>query len=149
MKKIIYIDGVWDLFHYGHVNFIKRCKDEGDYLIVGVCSDEDCETIKRKPVLKLEERVKVLESCKYIDKIIPACPCFGISLEFIKENKIDMILHADDYTPEMIDKYYSIPHKMGIFKTISYTSTISTTNIIKRLTNRILNKYINKHPDNI
>ena len=149
MTKIIYIDGVWDLFHYGHVNFIKRCKEEGDYLIVGVCSDEDCEKIKRKPVLKLEERVKVLESCKYIDKIISACPCFGISLEFIKENKIDMILHADDYTPEMIDKYYSIPNKMGIFKTISYTSTISTTNIINRLTNRILNKYINKHPDNI
>ena len=49
----------------------------------------------------------------------------------------------------MIDKYYSIPNKMGIFKTISYTSTISTTNIINRLKNRILNKYINKHPDNI
>ena len=58
-------------------------------------------------------------------------------------------MHGDDYSNDTIDKYYSIPIKLGKFKTISYTKTISTTDIINRLTNRILNKYINGHPDNI
>tara|TARA_A100001015_G_scaffold72199_2_gene80115 strand:+ start:341 stop:796 length:456 start_codon:yes stop_codon:yes gene_type:complete len=148
-KKIVYIDGIWDLFHFGHVNFIRRCKEEGDFLIVGVTSDEDCEKIKRKPILTMNERVKVLESCKYIDKIIAPCLCTGISQEFITKNKIDLVIHADDYSPEMLEKYYSVPIKMGKFKSISYTTSISTTDIINRLTNRILNKYINGHPDNI
>ena len=148
-KKIVYIDGIWDLFHYGHVNFIKRCKEEGDILIVGVTSDKDCEEIKRKPVLTMDERIKVLESCKYIDKIIAPCPCQGITNEFIKEHNINLIIHADDYSEENLKKYYSIPIELGIFKSISYTTSISTTTIINRLTNRILNKYINGHPDNI
>ena len=148
-KKIVYIDGIWDLFHYGHVNFIKRCKKEGDILIVGVTSDKDCEEIKRKPVLTMDERIKVLESCKYVDKIIAPCPCQGITKDFIEEHKINLIIHADDYSEENLKKYYSVPIELGIFKSISYTTTISTTTIINRLTNRILNKYINGHPDNI
>ena len=149
MTKIVYIDGIWDLYHYGHVNFIKRCKDYGDKLVVGVVSDEDCTNIKRKPVLNMEERVKVLESCKYVDQIIAPCPCNGITKEFIESNKIDMILHADDYSEDMVKKYYSVPRELGIFKMIPYTKTISTTDIINRLTNRIINKYYNGHPDNI
>ena len=145
----VYIDGIWDLFHYGHVSFIKRCKEEAVTLIVGVCSDEDCLVIKRKPVLTMDERIQMLKSCKYVDEIIESCPCFGISNEFIKKNNIDLVMHGDDYSNDTIDKYYSIPIKLGKFKTISYTKTISTTDIINRLTNRILNKYINGHPDNI
>ena len=48
--KIIYCDMVADLFHYGHVNFLKRCKQLGDYLIVGIHSDSDVESYKRKPI---------------------------------------------------------------------------------------------------
>ena len=148
-KKIVYIDGIWDMFHYGHVNFIRRCKEEGDILIVGVVSDEDCTKYKRKPILTVDERVKVLESCKYVGEIVAPCSCSGISKEFIEKHNINIVIHADDYSEELLKKYYSIPIEMGIFKSISYTSTISTTSIINRLTDRILNKYINGHPDNI
>jgi len=82
--KRIYIDGVWDMFHYGHVNFMKKCKEKGDILIVGICSDEDCKDYKRIPVITMEERTKVIEGCKYVDEIIAPCPCNGITKEFIK-----------------------------------------------------------------
>jgi len=146
--KRVYIDGVWDLFHYGHVNYIKKCKELSEHLIVGICSDEDCSTIKRKPIMTSYERMQVLKSCKYIDEIIENAPCFGISKDFINQNNIDIVMHGDDYSQESIEKYYSVPLQMGIFKTLSYTKTISTTNIINRLKDRILNKYINGH-DNI
>lgn len=60
----IYIDMVGDLFHYGHVNALKQCKDEGDYLIVGVHSDKTVESYKRTPILNMDERIGVIESCK-------------------------------------------------------------------------------------
>ena len=51
---------VSDLFHYGHAEFLRKAKSFGDYLIVGVISDEDTTPYKRKPILNLEERVKLL-----------------------------------------------------------------------------------------
>ena len=147
--KRVYIDGVWDMFHYGHVNFMKKCKEKGDILIVGVCSDEDCENYKRIPIIKMDERAKVIEGCRHVDEVIAPCPCNGLTKEFIEKHKIDLVLHADDYTPDLIRKYYSVPLEMGIFETIEYTKSISTTDIINRLTNRILNKYLNGHDDNI
>ena len=68
--KIIYCDMVADLFHYGHVNFLKQCHKLGDYLIVGIHSDKDVESYKRKPILSFEERIKVVQACKYVDKVV-------------------------------------------------------------------------------
>lgn len=72
----VYVDIVGDLFHAGHVEFFKKAKALGDYLIVGVLADEVVQGYKREPVLTLEERVKVIESCKYVDEVIVAPP-FG------------------------------------------------------------------------
>jgi len=148
-KNRVYVDGIWDLFHHGHVSFLKKCKERADILIVGVCNDSDSESYKRRPVITMEERIKVLKGCKYVDEIIPSCPCNGLTKEFIEKNKIDLVLHANDYSIDKMNKYYSVPIEMGIFETLNYTQTISTTDIINRLTNRILNKYLNGHDDNI
>ena len=48
---------VADLFHYGHVNFLKKASSHGDFLLVGVHADEEVMTYKRRPILSMEERV--------------------------------------------------------------------------------------------
>ena len=57
-KKVVYCDGTFDLFHSGHIKFLETCKSFGDYLIVGIISDENVKSYKRYPVLKLKDRQK-------------------------------------------------------------------------------------------
>ena len=143
---IVYTDIVGDLFHYGHVNFIKECKKHGDILYVGVCSDELVYSYKRQLILKLDERVKVIEACKYIDKVIPNCPC-PITKDFIEEYKINLVIRGDDINNiESIKTWYNIPYSLGILKFVPYTKSISTSDIIQRIisdTIKLNNKKIN------
>ena len=69
--KIGYTSGVFDLFHIGHLNILKRSKELCDYLIVGVNTDELVETYKKKrTVISFEERIAIVESIKYVDQVI-------------------------------------------------------------------------------
>ena len=70
----IYVAVTGDLFHYGHLSFFKKARKFGDYLLVGVHSDEDVAIFKWPPVLNLNERVAVIESCKLVNEVIPSAP---------------------------------------------------------------------------
>ena len=72
MKKIGYTSGVYDLFHIGHLNILKRAKLECDHLIVGVSTDELCESAKnQKPFIPFQERMDLVGSVKYVDEVVP------------------------------------------------------------------------------
>lgn len=70
----VYVDIVGDLFHAGHVDFLKKARSFGDYLIVGVLADDVVEGYKRQPVLSLDERVKMVAACRYVDEVLVAPP---------------------------------------------------------------------------
>ena len=128
--KIIYCDIVGDLFHYGHVEFFKKCKQLGDYLVVGLMSDKDVESYKRKPILTLEERLKVVDACKYVDKVVEGP--LSITEKFLKKHKIDYVVHAHDKGDTSYDIFYkNIPKEK--FIRLDYTGGISTTDIINRI----------------
>ena len=68
----MYTTGCFDIFHYGHLNIIKRTKEMCNYLIVGVSTDELIFKEKGKyPLIPFDERIKVIESIKYVDLVIP------------------------------------------------------------------------------
>lgn len=70
--KVGYTTGVFDLFHIGHLNILKRAKEYCDYLIVGVCTDELVQDYKNKtPIIPYEERAAIVEAIKYVDKVVP------------------------------------------------------------------------------
>lgn len=67
-----YTTGVFDMFHVGHLNIFRKAKEICSELVVGVTTDELVETLKgRQPVIPFEERVQIVESCKYVDAVIP------------------------------------------------------------------------------
>jgi|TARA_R110000824_G_scaffold170181_5_gene347476 cytidyltransferase-like protein len=131
--KRIYVDIVGDLFHLGHVSLFKKARGLGDYLIVGVHSDEDVAFYKRRPVLSLEERSKVIKSCRYVDEVIENAPLV-ITEEFINEHNISYVVHGDDVSDE-VKRQHKIPYSLGIVKYVPYTPGISTTEIIERIKN--------------
>jgi cytidyltransferase-like protein len=131
----VYVDIVGDLFHAGHVEFFKKAKTFGDYLIVGVLADECVEEYKRMPILTLAERVKVIEACALVDEVIVAPP-LRLTEEMIRELKIDYVVHGDDFNQNLLNDQYRAAIKAGIFRIVPYTSGISTTNIIHRIVNR-------------
>lgn len=131
----VYVDMVADLFHYGHVEFLRQAKQLGDHLIVGISSDKDVKSYKRKPILSMEERMISVGSCRYVDEVLPNAP-LKITKEWIEEHNIDLVVHGDDFEDDKMAYYYEVPIAMDIFRTVPYTKGVSTEQLIKRIRER-------------
>ena len=97
MKKIVgYTTGVFDMFHIGHLNILKRAKEHCDILIVGVTTDELCQSYKNKlPIIPYEERKAIIEAIKYVDKVVPQLNRDKFSAW--EEYKFDVMFVGDDW----------------------------------------------------
>ena len=129
-KKIIgYTTGVFDMFHIGHLNILKRAKEQCDYLIVGVSTDEVVEEYKKKtPIIKFEERIAIVEAIKYVDEVVPQTTMD--KMEAWKQLKFDVMFHGSDWKGSdmynhIIEKFNNIgvqviflPHTEGVSSTL-------------------------------
>ncbi|MBD1422503.1 adenylyltransferase/cytidyltransferase family protein [Sphingobacterium chuzhouense] len=97
MSTIIgYTTGVFDLFHIGHLNILKKAKEHCDYLIVGVTTDEIAFEMKgKKPVLSFGERLEIVNSIKYVDKAVAKEDIDNIAAW--RELKFDVFFKGDDW----------------------------------------------------
>uniref|UniRef100_A0A0D3GXK6 ethanolamine-phosphate cytidylyltransferase n=1 Tax=Oryza barthii TaxID=65489 RepID=A0A0D3GXK6_9ORYZ len=133
----VYMDGCFDLMHYGHANALRQAKLLGDQLVVGVVSDEEIVANKGPPVLSMEERLTLVSGLKWVDEVIPNAP-YEITEEFMNTlfNKynIDYIIHGDDpcLLPDGTDAY-ALAKKVGRYKQIKRTEGVSSTDIVGRI----------------
>lgn len=132
--KIGFTDGVYDMFHVGHLNMIKEAKKHCDYLIVGVHSDEIVEGYKnRKTVINENDRREIIEAIKYVDKAV--INRTREKLELWKEHKFDVVFIGDDWKgTERWNNFEKILAEVGVsVEYIPYTKGISTTQIREKL----------------
>lgn len=97
-KVIVFTNGCYDVLHRGHIELFKHCKSLGDFLVVGIDTDEKVKQDKgsTRPYNKLEDRIFMLESIKYIDKVC----VFGSKQELIKLVEVvkpDILVKGSDW----------------------------------------------------
>lgn len=94
--KIGYTTGVFDMFHIGHLNILRRAKEQCEHLIVGVTTDDLCYTRKHKrPIINENERMAIVEAIKYVDKVVPQADMEKIRP--VKELNADVVFVGSDW----------------------------------------------------
>ncbi|GAB4853549.1 Ethanolamine-phosphate cytidylyltransferase [Ancistrocladus abbreviatus] len=133
----VFIDGCFDLMHYGHANALRQPKALGDELVVGVISDEAIAASKGPPVFSIEERLALVKGLKWVDEVIANIP-YALDEQLMKtlltEHKIDYIVHGDDpcILPDGTDAY-ALAKKADRYKQIKRTEGVSSTDIVGRI----------------
>lgn len=135
MKKIITY-GTFDLLHKGHIRLLKRAKELGDYLIVGLSTDEFNSTMKNKTTAQsYDERKEILEAIRYVDEVIPEKK-WEQKINDIIENGVSIFVIGDDWKGKFdyLEKYCKVTY-------LSRTPGISTT----ERKNKIVDIFSKKH----
>ena len=131
------MDGAFDVMHYGHMNAFRLGRSLGTYLIVGVNSDESITRCKGGPPLMDDnERLTMVEGCKFVDEVVPNCPYIMTSeyLDYIFTTyDVDYVVHGDD--PCIVDgkDVYESAKRRGRYRSIPRTEGVSTTDIVGRM----------------
>lgn len=137
-QKVIYTDGIYDLFHRGHLeSFLEIKKIFPDcHLIVGIINDTDSTGYKRPPIYNELDRYCIIENLRCVDEIVSGSPLI-ITEDFIEKYSIDMIVHgfSNPLDANKQDTFFEIPKKLNKFMEIPYYSKISTTEIIQKIKN--------------
>lgn len=133
-KNIVYIDGVFDLFHRGHLESLKKAKNfvKNCYLIVGVVSDEDAENYKRKPIISFDDRCEIIKSINIVDDVICGCPLV-VTMDFINKHNINYVVHGFSNNSDWEKQKLFFEPIKNYFSTIEYYDKISTTDIISNI----------------
>ena len=134
IKKIIgFTNGCFDILHFGHIELLKKARSKCDFLIVGLNSDKSIKKIKgnKRPILNLKNRIKVIKSIKYVNKVI----VFDETnpLKVIKKIKPDIIFKGSDYKLKNIVGYNFQMKRNKKIEIIKLIGDISTTKILKKL----------------
>ena len=148
-KKVIgYTTGVYDMFHIGHLNVIRRAKEQCDYLIVGVSTDELVQHEKNKtPVIPFQERKDIVAAIKYVDEVVPQLDKNKFAAwEKYHFNK--MFVGSDWKGTEAWNKFEEQFKPLGVeIVYLPHTDGISSTQLTSFIKN-ILDEHPKKKEDN-
>jgi cytidyltransferase-like protein len=129
----VYVDAVCDLFHAGHVEFFLQARALGDRLVVGLVSDEDILTYKPASIMTYAERVAVVRSCRYVDRVLDAPAPLYCTCDFLDGIGADFICHGDDFSAAEIARWYADLIPSNRVRVVPYTPGISSRKIIERI----------------
>lgn len=137
--KIGYTTGVFDMFHIGHLNILKRAKEQCEYLVVGVTTDELCYSRKNKyPIVNESDRMTIVQAIKYVDKVVLQKDMD--KLKTVKELGVDVVFVGSDWegTPSWkeYEKQFALIDVRVVY--LPHTDGISSTLLRKKITDEKL-----------
>ena len=133
--KIGYTMGIFDMFHVGHLNLLRRAKEQCDYLIVGVSTDEVAESYKHhQPIIPYEQRSTIVKAIRYVDEVVPQTTMDKIAL--LKQYHFDVMFQGDEWQDtELYNRY---EEELGKYDSkivyLSHTEGISSSMLRKEIT---------------
>lgn len=132
--KIGYTTGVFDMFHIGHLNILEKAKEQCDFLIVGVSTDELVESYKHKiPVIPYEDRARIVSAIRFVDRVVPQTSMN--KREAWDQLHYDVMFHGDDWKGtdmynEEIRKLKEVGAEVVFLK---HTDGVSTTELLQKI----------------
>ena len=132
--KIGYTTGVYDMFHVGHLNILRRAKEMCEYLIVGVSTDELVQAYKHKtPIIPFEERMAIIEAIRYVDRVVPQTSMDKAAAW--EDLHFDAIFHGDDWKGSpLYNKVEEDLRALGVDMVfLPHTDGVSSTMIASKL----------------
>lgn len=123
----------FDMVHFGHANACRQAKALGQYLVVGVHSDEEITKHKGPPVFNEQERYKMVKAIKWVDEVVEDAP-YVTTIETLDKYDCDFCVHGDDITltAEGVDTYH-IVKKHNRYREVKRTQGVSTTDLVGRM----------------
>lgn len=126
MTKRVITFGTFDVFHIGHINILERARKQGDYLVVGVSSDQLNFTKKQRyPVYPQDQRVRILQSLRFVGEVFIE-ESLELKAEYIQRYKADVLVMGDDWAGKFNDMQ---KHCEVVY--LPRTPSISTSEIIE------------------
>ena len=132
-----YTTGVFDLFHIGHLNILKRARLECDHLIVGITTDELSESAKnKKPFIPFQERMDLVEAVKYVDEVVPQTSYD--KMEAWNNLKFDRMFVGDDWKGSdqwntIEDEFAQVGVEIIYFPYTTHTSSTILRDILSKI----------------
>lgn len=132
-EQIVFTNGCFDLVHVGHIQYLQEAKSLGSKLVVGINGDESVAKLKGpgRPINDLTSRIKMLESFRFIDLVIPFYEDTPINL--IEAIKPKVLVKGGDYRIENIVGSKFVIQNGGTVKSLKFVKGFSTTELIKRI----------------
>ena len=129
----VFMDGCFDLLHSGHFNAIRQANKLGDQLYIGLVTDDDIIKHKEFGLMKINERARLVNACKWVNGIYKDVP-YVPHPEFLDKNKLDCIAHGDDPCLGLDgEDVYKEFKKLNKYREFKRTEGVSTTDIVGRL----------------
>lgn len=132
--KVGYTTGVFDMFHIGHLNILRRAKEQCEYLIVGVSTDEVVKNYKHKtPVIPFEERIEIVRAIRYVDEAVPQTSMN--KMEAWEKLHFEAMFHGSDWKgSSLYDDYEKAFREAGVeLVFLPHTEGVSSTELAKKL----------------
>lgn len=132
-KKVVFTNGCFDIIHKGHVTYLNEAKSLGDYLIVGINSDDSVKRLKGndRPINNENDRAFVMDNVKAVDDVLIFQE--DTPYEIIKEIIPDILVKGGDWKEENIVGSDIVKKNGGKVISLRFVDDYSTTNILKKI----------------
>ena len=134
-QKICYTYGSFDLFHHGHVQFLKKAQQMDQYVIVGLLDDQIVNSYKggSYPILSLVERLRSVVACRYVNAVVVYVP-YKLNEEILDFFKPDVVVHGVNLSQDFLGKDpYRLAKDRGLLSIISSGSTLTSSKLMARI----------------